>query len=237
MNTADGMYTKRTKTMMATKNVFKRVLGDLCTLVIFVKRPWPVTVRGLHLVLALSVVVLSGCASAQAKSKPADRPALMVPPPPPRVIEPAAELSPEPVADLPSAASSTRQGRSTPREASPKPPATESKPEAKAGEQKPIEPPPVEPSPQPVQPNPQLRTPQTADTSGAAKNVRATIGSARTMLNTVNYGPLNNERKKAYNDVKLFIQQAEDALKQENLVFAQGVATKAETLARELAGK
>ena len=48
---------------------------------------------------------------------------------------------------------------------------------------------------------------------------------------------MNNERKKAYNDAKLFIQQAEDAIKQGNFVFAQGMANKAETLARELAGK
>jgi hypothetical protein len=89
----------------------------------------------------------------------------------------------------------------------------------------------------PVTPHAQLRTPQTADTSGAAKNVQATIDSARGILNTVNYGPLSNERKKAYNDVKLFLQQAEDALKQANFAFAQGVARKAETLAKELAGR
>ena len=52
-----------------------------------------------------------------------------------------------------------------------------------------------------------------------------------------NFGPLSNERKKAYNDAKLFLQQAEEALKQGNFAFAQGVATKAETLARELAGR
>lgn len=204
---------------MTTRNALPEILGDLCTLGV-----------------AFSLVGLSGCASAQAQA-PADRPALMVPAPPPRIIEPAAESILEPVADLPGAASPTRQGRSTPRDASPKPPATESKPEAKAGEQKPIEPPPVEPSPQPVQQNPQLRTPQTADTSGAAKTVRATIDTARGILNTVNFGPLSNERKKAYNDAKLFLQQAEDALKQGSLAFAQAVANKAETLARELAGR
>ena len=66
--------------------------------------------------------------------------------------------------------------------------------------------------------------------------MRTTIDTARGILNGVNFGPLSNERKKAYNDAKLFLQQAEDALKQGNLAFAQGVATKAETLAKELAG-
>jgi hypothetical protein len=189
--------------------------------------------RKLLLIIPAVGLITSGCASAQATSKPADRPALMVPPPPPRVIEPAPEPPPEPVSELPVSPSVTpppRPGRAASREASPKPEPPKAA-EAKAGD------PPPEPPPAPVPPVAQLRTPQTADTSGAAKNVRATIDSAHAMLNTVNYGPLSNERKKAYNDVKLFIQQAEDALKQGNLVFAQGVATKAETLARELAGK
>lgn len=67
--------------------------------------------------------------------------------------------------------------------------------------------------------------------------MRTTIDTARTILNNVNFGPLSDARKKAYNDAKLFLQQAEDALKDGNLAFAQGVATKAETLARELAGR
>ena len=88
-----------------------------------------------------------------------------------------------------------------------------------------------------AQPAPQLRTPQTADTTEAERNVRTTIDRANKSLGGVNYAPLNNDRKKAYNDAKMFIQEAEEALKRGNFVFAQGVATKAETLARELAGK
>ena len=84
---------------------------------------------------------------------------------------------------------------------------------------------------------PQLRTPQTADGTEAEKTVRTTIDRARNVLNTVNFNPLSNERKKAYNDAKAFIQQAEDAAKQGNYVFAQSLANKAETLATELAGK
>jgi hypothetical protein len=99
-----------------------------------------------------------------------------------------------------------------------------------------VEPPPVEPPPAAAPPA-QLRTPQTADTSGAAKAVQTTIDSARRLLNSVNFGPLSNDRKKAYNDAKLLMQQAEDALKEGNLGIAQGVANKAETLARELAGR
>ena len=63
------------------------------------------------------------------------------------------------------------------------------------------------------------------------------IESARNTLNSVNFGPLSKERKKAYNDAKLFLQQAEDALKDGNLVFAESMAKKAETLDKELAGR
>jgi hypothetical protein len=193
-------------------------------------------VRKASAVLALSALAASGCASARAARKPVDRPALVVPPPPPRVIEPA-DVPPEPVGDLPPAGSAApRSSRPT----STKPPVSDSKPEAKSGgEQKAAESPPVEPAPPPTPAPPpaQLRTPQTADTSGAARGVRATIDTARGILNTVDYGPLSNERKKAYNDAKLFLQQAEDALKQANFAFAQGVANKAETLAKELAGR
>jgi len=221
------MSTKLTKTTKATQNSFRRVLRDLCAFVIFVKKPWAV--------LALSAVAVSGCASVQAKGTPADRPALMVPPPPARIVEPA-EVPPEPVGDLPSSpiGAASRPPR---REAPPKPAASEARPEAKAGDPKPVEPPPVDPPPSAAPPAAQLRTPQTADTSNAGKAVRTTIDTARGVLNGVNFGPLSNVRKKAYNDAKLLLQQAEDALKEGNLAFAQGVASKAETLARELAGR
>jgi outer membrane biosynthesis protein TonB len=189
----------------------------------------------LVMVLPLAGLAVGACASASANPT-VDRPALVVPPPPPRVIEPAPEPLPEPVSDIPPAPSPTppsRTGRA--RDTTPK--TSETKVDPKAEAPKPVEPI-IEPvAPPPQQPPPQLRTPDTADSSGAAKVIRATIDRARLLLNSVDYGPLNKERKKAYNDAKLFLQQAEDGLKQGNVVFAQGVATKAETLARELASK
>jgi hypothetical protein len=178
----------------------------------------------------------AGCATAQAKGKAADRPALMVPPPPPRVIEPAEPLpaEPVPVADLPSPPTGA-PARPPRRDAPPKPGASEAKPDPKAAEPPAL--PPVAEVPPPASPPVQLRTPQTADTSGAAKAVRTTIDSARGLLASVDFGLQSNDRKKAYNDAKLLMQQAEDALKQGNLAFAQGVANKAETLAKELAGR
>lgn len=197
-------------------------------------RPSAVRLRLWPVVVAVSLASSWGCASVGAKA-PVVRPALVVPPAPPRIIEPAPlDSSPDPVPELPApggvpAAPPARPGRSAPREsAKPEPP--------KPVEPKPVDPPPVEPPP-PATPVAQLRTPQTADSSGAAKAVRTTLDTAQGVLNSVNYAPLSNVRKKAYNDAKLFIHQAEDALKEGNLVFAQAVANKAESLAKELAGR
>jgi hypothetical protein len=190
------------------------------------------------LLFILSLVALapmmSACAAASAKTRPAERPPLSVPPPPPRVIEPAPQPDPvpEPVADLPPPPAPSKPSRATreaPRQEPAKPPDT------KAGEATVTDAP--APAPPAAQPALQLRTPQTADSSEAERNVRSTIDRASKLLAGVNYGPLNNERKKAYNDAKMFIQQAEEQSKQGNFVFAQGVANKAETLAKELAGR
>jgi hypothetical protein len=192
--------------------------------------------RTFFVVISLAGLAAVGCASATAKA-PVDRPALVMPPPPPRVIEPAPEPLPEPVSDIPAAPPATPAGRpGRPRDTSARS-AAEAKPDPKAEAPKPVEPI-IEPvAPPPAQPPPQLRTPETADSSGATRIIRATIERTRLLLNSVDYGPLNNERKKAYNDAKLFLVQAEDGLKQGNDAFAQGVATKAETLARELASR
>ena len=182
-------------------------------------------------VFALSA--LTGCVSTQAKGP--DKPALEVPPPPPHVIEIPAEPL-EPVGEVPAAPTGTPPRPSRPA-TRPEPRSGETKPgEAKPAETAPAETPPPAPAPIPP-PNAQLLTPQTADTSTAAKVVRTTIDKAKSTLNSVNFGPLSNERKKAYNDAKLFMQQAEDALKEGNIVYAQAVASKAETLARELASR
>jgi hypothetical protein len=198
----------------------------------------------MRLYLTLPLVGLlataAACASAQAKGAN-EKPALNVPPPPQHQIElPAEPLEPVgevpgTVPDLPPAPPRTGRPPAT------RPQAGDAKPETKA------EPPkdtpaatPASPEPAPGLPppagSPQLRTPQTADTT-AAKSVRTTIDRARSTLSTVNLGTQTSERKKAYHDAELFLQQAEDALKDGNIVFAQAVATKAETLAKELAGR
>ena len=188
-------------------------------------------------IAALVLAATSACASAGATGKAKDAPPLNVPPPPARIIEPGPEPMPEPVSELPTTPANPSTGAPRPNRSR----ETVRPPEPKPSEQKPVEPPPTpEPAPvtaPPAQPPAQLRTPQTADTSNAARTVRMTIDRANGLLNGIDYRVLSNVRKKAYDDAKRFIQQAEEGLKNGNMVFAQAVATKAETLARELSGR
>jgi hypothetical protein len=182
------------------------------------------------------LVAAAGCASASAKT-PSDRPTLEVPPPPPRVIEPAApiEAPPEPVADLP-AATPTSPARPRPqsREGGTRESVkTEPKPETTA------EPP---PQPQPVPPvqtppESQLRTPGTADGAEAARQVKEILDRTVKSLSSIDYRVLSGERRKAYDEAKEFMRNADDALKKASYVLARSLAEKAEKLTRELQGR
>ena len=185
--------------------------------------------------LPLIAVAVSACASVQAKGS--DKPALNVPPAPPHEIAIPAEPL-EPVGEIPD--SLPVGSPPAPRSARPTStrPAASEKPEPKTDKpDQPAQPAPTTPDPAPPLPPPQLKTPATADTSAAVKTVQTTIDRAKSTLNAVNQRTLSKERQKAFKDAQLFLQQAEDALKDGNVIFAQAVATKAETLAHELAGR
>ena len=185
----------------------------------------------------LRVLALVGLAAAgacvSARPKPADQPGLAIPPPPAHVVPITAEPVIEPVAEVP-APPASGTGR-PPAKPAPKPSAPESKAEVKeAKPETPPETPPAAPPATPAAPTPQLRTPES---SGAEATVHATIERTRNLLNSIDYRYLTNVRKKAYDDAKTLASQAEEALKAGNVIFAQSMATKAETLAKELAGK
>jgi hypothetical protein len=182
--------------------------------------------------LLLAAGLASACASAQAKA-PADRPALEVPPPPPRTVEPLpAPESPnlEPVGDLPQS--------SPPPMSKPRPTPARETPRS---EPKPPETPPTEPSPPPttapIPPAPQLRTPGVADGPEAEKQVRDMIEGAKKALFSVNFQRLNNAQRGQYNDAKLMITKAEEQLKGSNFDIARNLAEKANRIATELQGR
>lgn len=183
--------------------------------------------------LLVCAPLLGACASFTGKAKPSDRPDMAVPPPPPHVVPITPEPIIEPVADVPAAPSSAPAAR-PPRTAreSPKPASTEAKPDPKPETPVPETPPPAPVTP--PAPAPQLRT---ADSSAAEAGVRASIDHTKNLLSTVDYLRLAPSRRKVYDDAKRFIQQAEEALKAGNAVFAQSLASKAEILAKDLSGR
>ena len=56
-------------------------------------------------------------------------------------------------------------------------------------------------------------------------------------LKSVDYGRLSTEGKAQYDQSKSFAQQAEQAVKEKNFVYAMTLADKAATLAAALAGR
>lgn len=177
--------------------------------------------------LLLVLVPLAACSAVQAKA-PVTRPDLEVPPPPPRVIEPMMNAEaplPEPVGDPPASPAAPRQRSVTPRTEIAKPDPPKSEPV--------VEPPPAAPPPA-APPVPQLRTPNSPD---AARQVRESIERANGTLNSIDYRVLSAERRAQYDNAKLLIQQAEDAVKAANFDFARNLADKAERIAKELQGR
>lgn len=184
-------------------------------------------------ILGLGLWGPSACARAQARTSP-EGPPLDVPVPPARVIGPV---------DEPIAATPTE-----PTEPSPPPTSTARRPARRPasggaeGNQKPAEPaaPPAEPplpqapSPEPpaATPPPTLRAPGSAE-----KPVRDRLVNAQRDLARVDYSKLTEDGRAQYEQSKRFVQQAEQALKDQNIVFAQTLADKAATLAAELLGR
>jgi outer membrane biosynthesis protein TonB len=178
---------------------------------------------------ALAVASLAGataCTTTKAAT-PVERPALEVPPPPPRVVEPTPVPPPQlqPVESLGPGA--------PPAPSRPRPPAKD----AQKPDPKPEEPKPVEPAPPPTQPPPVLRMPETANTAQLTTQIQEAIARSKAILGGVDYRRLSPVAVKAYKESQMFAQQAEDALKANNLPFAKELADKAERLARELQGR
>jgi hypothetical protein len=175
--------------------------------------------------VALVLFAASACTTARA-AKPIERPALEVPPPPPRVI------APLPLPDLPAVDMvpelPTNNNPTSPRSKA-KAERTESKPDPKP------ETPPVEPPPAPPQPStPVLRIPESADDTKLKNQIQTQISTAKGILDKTEYGPLKQPLKNAYDQAKNFVSEAEANLKTGNLVYAKELAEKAERLAKEL---
>jgi type IV secretory pathway VirB10-like protein len=182
--------------------------------------------------LALSLVLCAfsavGCAKAQA-SAPAGPP-LDVPAPPERVLAPVeapvTASAPEPETPPPAPVATTPR---TP----PRPPARPAQPERPetppaASATPPAAPPAAEP-PRELRPN----TP--SGDAAAERDARDKLARAARDLSRVDYGKLNADAKSQYDQSQRFTEQAQQALKDRNFVFASTLADKAAALAAGLA--
>jgi hypothetical protein len=180
--------------------------------------------------IALSFVVLlaAGCVRPRPNTRAQPAP-LDVPAPPPRVIVPPEPEQPadEPVVEEPEANERRPTRRSQPRER----PETAKPPEAKQ------EPPVTEavrpPVPPPV-PLGQLQPVLPASPSEMDRQVSDQLTQAKRDLDRIDYRALSADAKSQYDTAKRFIEQAGQALKDKNLVFAARLAEKALGLASNL---
>jgi outer membrane biosynthesis protein TonB len=188
------------------------------------------------LVILMMLAPLSAACASLGAEKPVENPALSVPAPPektveptpvePQIPEPVPELPPPPVAP-PRPRPQTREPNNNANRETPKPP--DPKPaEATA--------PPVDTTPA-APAVPPLRTPDAIGPEQNARQIRDVMGRTNGMLSRIDYMKLTNEQKKAYDDAKQFLDQAESGLKEANFDFARNVAEKAEKLAKALQGR
>jgi len=173
-------------------------------------------------------IAASACVSAQATGDPGG-PALEPPAPPPHTIIPV-EIVQEPAAPPSGAAPTPVIVRPMAR-----PPAQPpEKPAERPAEKLPEKAEPVAAAP-PAAPAPPLQT--TANVTEVERTIRARMAQASRDLDRTDYRALTAERRAQYDTAKRFLQQADDALKVKNLVFAEQLADKAATLAAALAQK
>lgn len=162
----------------------------------------------------------SGCATA--KAAPTPMPTLAPPEVPPRVI---AEYLPDP--PLPAEPVSAEAVTPPPRVARPQ------RRDVARPEVPPEEPPgPPVAAPAPAPPALALQTPGAA--ARADQSVRTLLAQAARDLSRVDYQALDGDGRAQYDTARRFMQQADDALKARNVMFAGKLADKAATMAAVL---
>ena len=178
----------------------------------------------MHKLLMLGLLLLgaTGCAKAKAASVP-DGPPLSVPQPPERVLAPVE--APPPVAVAAPAPEPPPAAAPVPR--------TPPRPAPREAE---IRPQPAPPPATQAEGTRDLR-PAAANNAATERAVRDVLVRANRDLARIDYGKLSTDGRAQYEQSKRFSQQAEQALKERNLVFASTLADKAATLAAELLGR
>jgi hypothetical protein len=187
----------------------------------------------LFVCLVQAALFAGACAKARAAAAP-DGPPLEMPDAPPRVLAPVdppppvvvtVPETPPVVEQRPPARPPARRANGNPSEADARP---EPPPPAPVAAQPP-------PGPVPTETR-ELRAAPSSSAVDAERGVRELLTRATRDLNRVDYGKLSADGRTQYEQSKRFSQQAEQALRDRNFVFATTLADKAATLATELLG-
>jgi len=141
-----------------------------------------------------------------------------MPAPPERVLVPVEEPVPVAAEPEPEPASTAAAPKPAPKPAAPKP-----QPAAPAAAQAP-------PAPADTR---QLQT-SAATSVATERNTRDLLARAARDLGRVDYARLSTDGRTQYDQSKRFTEQAQQALRDKNFVFAETLADKAATLAAEL---
>ena len=162
---------------------------------------------------------LTACAAkAQVRVEQPPLPLLDPPPPPPRVVAVYAEPEPLPAPPTVEAAE--------PATPAPRPPRPEQKPEPVASTPEPVE------SIARPQPSASLTlTPSPGSETQTVAAIRDLMARATRDLSRVNASALNADGRSQLETARRFLQQADEALKTRNIVFAGKLADKAATMA------
>lgn len=191
-------------------------------------------VRRFYLAGVIVALAAGGCATARAKTQP-EPASLEVPAPPPRVIvppDPEPVEPPEPVVEPETSPQKPPRRQAPPRSEGKVDPARDKKPETQPPAAEAVNPAPAVPSPTAT-----LQQALPATRAEVVRQVRDQLLQAQNDLRRVNYGALNADARSQYDTAKRFIEQAEQGLREGNLVFAAKVAEKAAGLAASLVGR
>ena len=201
-------------------------------LLTFVRAPWRRAVW--PLAAGYCLLALAGCTRAHANVAP-DQPALVVPEPPPRDVQP---MDAEMQAPMPLPGEPEHQTPSRSRPTQREPAKPEPKPEAPRTDV-PIESPkPVEEAPHPAAPPPTtLQTTPPAAEGEIERSISATVSRALGDLNRIDYRRLNTDGRNQYDTAKGLALKAQDAMRAKNLLYAKTLAEKAADLAAQLGGR
>jgi len=173
-------------------------------------------------VIVLLTASLAACAAKAQVRTEAEVPLLDPPAPPPRVVAVYAP-DPEPLPVTPPIEPAT------PVRPAPRPPRPEQKPEPATAN-----PEPSEAAARPATPPSLTMTPSPGSESQTVAAIRDLLRRATSDLSRVNTASLSGDGRAQYDTARRFIQQADDALKAHNIVFAGKLADKAATMAAVL---